>query len=454
MITGPDHILQDEQGIYYGTYTFTATVSCGTPPYTYKWINLKGSPSPIFEGSQYSTVKIPVSKLGTNPLEWGVWLTVTDSAGREALWMRNNGLGNSHEFLYLLRADPVDKNGWTKITEPATFSSAAGCAQGGQSASGGGNSGSSSSGGGELPLVPIAAGVGVVAVAGIAGAKILSGRSASGGGGTDPGTPPDTTRTWTDGTGRERTATLQPDGQWISDQGTVVDLGKTGDARRDAERDQNWNQAEHEKQGAADTAKADADRKELENIRAKTDEAVKKVHDTQWEDAKKQRDADESNADMWKKTADRLDSGVSGGEWVVTGADFGVNVLEKVTGPAGTAIKTGYTIGKDLGKNMSGSYQKGESLWKGAAKGGLEAGFDLGFDKAKKMLPSGPGNWNWKTESWNNQLKGATGALPALGIATKNAVQSAAVKLAVKDPIKDLAKKGFDKLGSPVGKFK
>jgi hypothetical protein len=327
-ITGPSSIAKDDQGIYYGNYTFTATVTCGTPPYSYKWINLKLSPKPIFEGTQYSKVDIPVSKLSTNPDEWGVWLIVTDAAGRDALWRRPSSSGNTNEFLYLLRVDELTRTSFTKLTEPATFPPApAGCAQAGSSAGSGGSSGSSSGGGGDLPIVPIAAVVGVVAVAGIAGAKLLGSRSDSGGEETEPDTPPDTTRTWTDDTGRLRTATLQPDGTWISDSGSVVDMEKTEGARHDADRDRNWNKSEREKQIAADTAKADADRNELEKIRADTDKAVKDVHDKQFEDAKNQRDADSRQADKWKQAADRLDTGVTGGEWVVAGADFGVNVL-------------------------------------------------------------------------------------------------------------------------------
>jgi hypothetical protein len=134
-------------------------------------------------------------------------------------------------------------------------------------------------------------------------------------------------------------------------------------------------------------------------------------------------------------------------ETLVTAADFGVNVLEKATGPAGKVIKTGYTVIKDVTKNISSSYAKGESLWKGAARGTLEAGFDLGFDHLKKKLPSGPGNWEFKGSD--------TSVITGIADGLKSATQSQAVKTIVKDPIKDIMKKGSDSvLGSSIGTYK
>lgn len=140
-IDGPGSILLNDQGPPTGSYTFTAHVSCGSPPYTYKWTNPPGLKT-LYEGKDYSTVTIPVEKLAlSGGNRWAVWLTVTDSEGRDALWMRNNGLGNSNEFLYLLETDYTTKT-WKKTTEPASFSAApAGCPQdngAGGSSSGGG----------------------------------------------------------------------------------------------------------------------------------------------------------------------------------------------------------------------------------------------------------------------------------------------------------------------------
>jgi hypothetical protein len=173
------------------------------------------------------------------------------------------------------------------------------------------------------------------------------------------------------------------------------------------------------------------------------------------EHIKNQMENDRDLAKHYRQLGKACDATGGKMETLEKGADFGVNVLEKMTGPAGKVIKTGYVGVKAVTKNISSSYAKGESLWKGAARGGLEAGFDLGFDKLKTKLPSGPGNWNWKKESWNNQLTGANGALPALKIAIQNATQSQAVKTVIKDPIKTVLKGVVDKnFGSTIGTFK
>jgi hypothetical protein len=444
-ISGPSYLSKDDQGVYYGTYTFTATVTCGTPPYTFKWINPKISPKPIFEGTQYSTVQIPVSKLSTNPDEWGVWLTVTDAAGRDALWMRPGGSGNSNEFLYLLRVDELTRTTFTKLTEPATFPPApSGCAQAGQSASGGGSSGSSSGGGGDLPLIPIAAGVGVVAVAGIAGAKLLSGRSASGGG-NDPDTPPDTTRNWTDDTGRQRTATLQPDGTWISDSGSVVDLEKADSARRQHEQDLERSRANQEKDIARDGAKADADRNELEKIKADTDKAVKNVHDKQYEDAKNQRDADSREADMWKQTADRSDTIANGLGYVEKGADIAIDIGATLSPVVGGEIKTAYNATKTIGKGMAEAAVKGESVLGGALKGAAEAAVDKTLDmfgnalgdKFNGKIP-GFGKFESAKDYGSTSLKTIKDTVGAKDLknSVKNALQSQAQSATLWDPFK------------------
>ena len=115
-ITGPDH-LNDWYGPT-GSFTFKAVVSGGTPPYTYKWMNPPGMKT-LFEGKQYGTVEIPASQLSlSGPGNYGIWLTVTDSLGRDAVWQRQGGSGNSNEFGYFLTTDGKT---WSKKTEPATF---------------------------------------------------------------------------------------------------------------------------------------------------------------------------------------------------------------------------------------------------------------------------------------------------------------------------------------------
>jgi hypothetical protein len=73
----------------------------------------------LYEGKQYGTVEIPASQLGlSGPGNYGVWLTVTDSAGKDAVWQRQGGSGNTNEFGYFLTTDGKT---WSKKTEPATF---------------------------------------------------------------------------------------------------------------------------------------------------------------------------------------------------------------------------------------------------------------------------------------------------------------------------------------------
>jgi hypothetical protein len=119
-ISGPDH-LNDWYGPT-GSYTFKATVSGGTPPYSYKWMNPPGMKT-LYQGTQYGTVEIPATQLGVSGAgNYGIWLTVTDSQGRDAVWQRQGTSGNSNEFGYFLTTDGKT---WSKKTEPATFPEAA-----------------------------------------------------------------------------------------------------------------------------------------------------------------------------------------------------------------------------------------------------------------------------------------------------------------------------------------
>jgi len=107
------------------SYVFSATVSGGSPPYSYKWMNPPGIKT-LYEGKEYSTVTIPAEQLYTSGTpRYGVWLTVTDSAGKDALWQREGGLGSSNQYFYGLDFTDYPKPAWSKITEPKTFPKAA-----------------------------------------------------------------------------------------------------------------------------------------------------------------------------------------------------------------------------------------------------------------------------------------------------------------------------------------
>jgi hypothetical protein len=123
-ITGPNN-LNDGYGPT-GSYVFMAAVSGGTPPYTYKWMNPPGMKT-LFEGKEYASVTIPANQLftGGGPGHYGVWLTVTDSAGKDALWQREGGAGNSNQYFYGMTYGESPSLKWTVTTEPKTFPPAA-----------------------------------------------------------------------------------------------------------------------------------------------------------------------------------------------------------------------------------------------------------------------------------------------------------------------------------------
>jgi hypothetical protein len=286
--------------------------------------------------------------------------------------------------------------------------------------------------------------VGVVAIAGLAGAKLLGGRSASGGGGT-PDTPPDTTRTWTDGTGRERTATLGPDGQWISDSGSVVDLEKAESARQDAERGRNASRADQAGQIADDTAKAGADTRELQKIRADRDKAVDGARKDQRDYVKWKQGQDEGYADLWKQTADRSDSIANGLGTVEKGADIAIDIGATLSPGVGGTIKTVYNATKTIGKNMAESATKGESVLGGAVKGAGEAILDKGLDVFGNALGDkfggkipGFGKFESAKDYGSTSLKTIkdTASGKDLKNSVKNALQSQAQSATLWDPFK------------------
>jgi hypothetical protein len=296
-----------------------------------------------------------------------------------------------------------------------------------------------------LPLIPIAVLVAILVAGGIGGAKLLGGKGAGGGGTTAPATPPATTRTWTDGTGRTRTATLQPDGTWISDSGSVVDLEKAEGARRDAERGRNASRADQAGQIADDTAKADRDRQELEKIRSTTDKAVKDVHDKQWKDYENQRDADTRHADMWKQAADRSDRIADGLSTVEKGADIAIDIGATLSPVVGGQIKTAYNATKTIGKNMAESATRGESVLGGAAKGALEAAADKTLDmfgnklgdKFNGKIP-GFGKFESAKDYGSKSLKTIKDTMSGRDLknSVKNALQSQAQSATLWDPLK------------------
>ena len=118
-ITGPNNL---NDGFHpTGSYVFMVAVSGGSPPYTYTWTNPPGIKT-LFEGKEYSSVTVPAEQIYTSGTpRYGIWLTVTDSAGRDAVWQRDGGMGSSNQFFYGMDFTDYPEAKWTIITEPKTF---------------------------------------------------------------------------------------------------------------------------------------------------------------------------------------------------------------------------------------------------------------------------------------------------------------------------------------------
>jgi hypothetical protein len=444
-ISGPGSIRFDENGAPTGSYKYTAYVTCGSPPYTYKWMNPAGFKT-LQEGVGLDTVTIPVDQLAlSGGNRWAVWLTVTDSEGRDALWMRNTGAGNSNEFLYYLETDYTTQS-WKKITEPATFSAApSSCpsASGGSGSSSGGSG--DSGGGGDLPLVPIAALAAILAAAGLVGAKALGAKAATGAGSAAGGSTPGTTRTWTDDRGMERTATLQPDGTWTSDTGSTVDLDKAADARQQHQDDLKRSREDQAGQVSSDKGQLDGFDKNLDALKKERSQELKDFQKSLRDHAEAQRDLNEKMAGVYNTQGNIMNGYVAAGGALDKAGDISVNVLAKVAPQIGVPLKEINTAAKSFGKNISSSYNKGESLWKGAGRGALEYGFNKIFDGVKdkaKAATGGkvPGLYDIKGDTWSDGIK--------------NAAQTEGVNMIAKDPLKTAGKTlSNSTLGKTIGKF-
>jgi len=185
---------------------------------------------------------------------------------------------------------------------------------------------------------------------------------------------------------------------------------------------------------------------------AQAEAAAQAEKDRQW-----MRDYWQAQRDRNAQIAkDELDKAAWWDKWtkrigyVEKGADIAINILATMTGPPGKAIKTAYTVTKDITKNVSEANAQGGSLIKGAGKGLLEAGFDVGFDKLKgtKAIQKIPGFGKYAGGELGGQtptgiLKGLFGSGPDSGIikgafkdGVKGALQSEGQKWLVKDPIK------------------
>jgi hypothetical protein len=192
--------------------------------------------------------------------------------------------------------------------------------------------------------------------------------------------------TFVDGRGVTRTAVLQADGHWLTDEGTWYDPDydkfladqKAKDAEIAA-----W-KAKAEAESAAAQAAIDAAKK-LKALSQGIDPVTGKKILTPDQQKRhdiigRQRDAAADEAAGWSEYGSYLDSVVSKLEWIKWGCDKSIDVLSQVTGPAGKTIAKVYKVGTNLGEGLGEGMAEGGNYGKHLAKGALKAGVDLASD--------------------------------------------------------------------------
>ena len=191
-------------------------------------------------------------------------------------------------------------------------------------------------------------------------------------------------REFIDHRGQRRSAVLQADGHWVSeDEGTWVDMDKLDEARNEYEEGQKWIRDQQVKESEKFIAQAEEYAKQLEAIKNYKSPEMAAFEKWYREYLELSQKTNEFSMNMHHNQANIMNGLTKAAEWTVEGADFGVDVLSNMTGPVGKGIKTAYTTIKDISKNVSSSYANGEDLKDGLAKGMAEAAFDFAFDKAK-----------------------------------------------------------------------
>jgi len=206
--------------------------------------------------------------------------------------------------------------------------------------------------------------------------------------------------TFVDGRGVTRTAVLQADGHWLTDEGTWYDPDYDkflADQRAKDAEIAAW-KAKSEAESAAAQAAIDAAKK-LKALSQGIDPVTGKKILTPDQQKRRdiigrQRDAAADEAAGWSEYGSYLDSVVSKLEWVKWGCDKSIDVLSQVTGPAGKTIAKVYKVGTNLGEGLGEGMAEGGNYGKHIAKGALKAGVDLagdalvdkGFGKAGEYL--------------------------------------------------------------------
>lgn len=192
--------------------------------------------------------------------------------------------------------------------------------------------------------------------------------------------------TFVDARGETRTAVLQADGHWLTDQGTWYDPDYDkflADQRAKDAEIAAW-KAKAEAESAAAQAAIDAAKK-LKALSQGIDPVTgKKIltpdQKKRFDIIGKQRDAAADEAAAWSGYGSYLDSVVNKLEWIKWGCDKSIDVLGQVTGPAGKTIAKVYKVGTNLGEGLGEGMAEGGNYGKHLAKGALKAGVDLAGD--------------------------------------------------------------------------
>src|SRR5665647_1992469 len=212
--------------------------------------------------------------------------------------------------------------------------------------------------------------------------------------------------------GENRTAVLQADGHWLTDQGTWYDPdyaallaeGQRIDAANAAWRAQN----------AAQEARDAANFKAMtDGFKAKMDADQKALYENSfnkwYRDYLRQSQANnEFRSGMYQNQANLMNGLTKTAEWVKYGCDKTIDVLGQVTGPAGKTIAKIYKVGTNVGESLGEATAEGKNYGSHLAKGFVNAGVDLagdalvdkGFGKLGESLGDGK---TGKVIRWINQ---------------------------------------------------
>ncbi len=160
---------------------------------------------------------------------------------------------------------------------------------------------------------------------------------------------------------------------------------------------EDWNKNEFDKTSSGhdgfDNYLHDIAKKKMDDFNQK----MKDDHDKQKKKDDYAEIVNKAHMDTWKANQTDKHYGwlETGASFVEGSADFGVNVLEKMTGTPGKYIKMGYIAGKNIGKNLSETWDGGwtvKSFSKGLSKGITEGVVDVGINEVKGKLTDMAGN--------------------------------------------------------------